>query len=99
MTKFIKWLRSQLRVMGATARKEFLVFTRYPANAVLSLIELIMWLTPLYFMGKAFSLGGQAVGFRLCRNFRLLFLRDGRAFMSRTLQSHSGEWPIPSKKT
>jgi len=64
MSEFSKWLRSQLRVMGAAARKEFLVFIRYPANAILSLIQPIMWLAPLYFMGKAFSVGGQAVGFQ-----------------------------------
>ncbi len=64
MAKFSKWLHSQLRVFRTTARKEFLIFTRYPANAVLSLIELLMWLTPLYFMGKAFSVGGHAVGFQ-----------------------------------
>lgn len=63
MAEFNKWLHSQLRVFGTTARKEFLIFTRYPANAVLSLIEPLMWLTPLYFMGKAFSIGGHAVGF------------------------------------
>ncbi len=63
MAKFNKWLHSQLRVFGTTARKEFLIFTRYPANAVLSLVEPLMWLTPLYFMGKAFSVGGHAVGF------------------------------------
>ena len=63
MAEFNKWLHSQLRVFGTTARKEFLIFTRYPANAVLSLIEPLMWLTPLYFMGKAFSVGGHAVGF------------------------------------
>jgi ABC-2 type transport system permease protein len=64
MSESIKWLRSQLRVIGASARKEFLIFTRYPANAILSLIEPLMWLTPIYFMGKAFSSGGQAVGFQ-----------------------------------
>lgn len=63
MAKLSRWLYSQLRVIGATARKEFIIFTRYPANAVLALIEPLMWLTPLYFMGKAFSAGGHAVGF------------------------------------
>ncbi len=64
MAKFSKWLHSQLRIFGTTARKEFLIFTRYPANAILSLVEPLMWLTPLYFMGKAFSVGGHAVGFQ-----------------------------------
>ncbi|HBK59452.1 MAG TPA: ABC transporter permease [Firmicutes bacterium] len=57
------WLRRQFRVIGAISRKDFLIFLRYPANAVMSVIEPIMWLAPTYFMGQGFSVNGEAVGF------------------------------------
>ena len=47
---FGAWLKRQFRVMGAIARKDFLIFLRYPANALMSVVEPIMWLAPAYFM-------------------------------------------------
>lgn len=61
--RFQTWLRRQFRVIGAISRKDFLIFLRYPANAVMSVIEPIMWLAPAYFMGQGFSVNGEAVGF------------------------------------
>jgi len=63
MDGFGGWLRRQFRVIGAIARKDFLMFLRYPANALMSVVEPIMWLAPAYFMGQGFSVDGQAVGF------------------------------------
>ncbi len=61
--RFRTWLRRQFRVIGAISRKDFLIFLRYPANAVMSVVEPIMWLVPTYFMGLGFSVNGEAVGF------------------------------------
>jgi ABC-2 type transport system permease protein len=45
------------------ARKDWKVFWRYPLNAVSNIFQPIIWITPVYFMGKAFSTNGQALGF------------------------------------
>ena len=45
------------------ARKDWKVFWRYPLNAVSNIFQPIIWITPVYFMGKAFSVNGQALGF------------------------------------
>jgi ABC-2 type transport system permease protein len=56
-------LRTQLRALYVIARKDWKVFWRYPLNAVSSVFQPIIWITPVYFMGKAFSTNGQATGF------------------------------------
>lgn len=56
------WL-SQLRALRAIASKDWRQFWRYPLNAVSSLIHPIIWMTPVYFMGLAFSVDGEAHGF------------------------------------
>ncbi len=56
------WL-SQARVLAAVARKDWLVYWRYPLNAVSSIFQPIIWLAPVYFMGQAFSVNGKALGF------------------------------------
>ncbi|HJS18887.1 MAG TPA: ABC transporter permease [Anaerolineales bacterium] len=55
--------RTQLRALFVIARKDWKVFWRYPLNAVSNVFQPIIWLTPIYFMGKAFSTNGQALGF------------------------------------
>lgn len=50
-------------VLWAVIRKEWRVFLRYPLNAVMRIVEPIMWLVPVYFMGVSFSVDGEAVGF------------------------------------
>ena len=47
--------RSTVRAALAIARKDILVFFRYPANALFRVIEPIAWLTPVYFLGKSFA--------------------------------------------
>ena len=56
-------LRNQLRALYVIARKDWKVFWRYPLNAVSHIFQPIIWITPVYFMGKAFSTNGQALGF------------------------------------
>lgn len=54
---------SHLRALFAIAAKDWKQYWRYPLNAVSSIFQPIVWLTPVYFMGKAFSVNGQAQGF------------------------------------
>ncbi len=54
---------SHVRALWAIARKDWLTYWRYPLNAVSTVLEPIVWLTPVYFMGLAFSVNGKAVGF------------------------------------
>ena len=54
---------TQLRALFVIARKDWKVFWRYPLNAVSNVFQPIIWVTPIYFMGKAFSTNGQATGF------------------------------------
>ena len=56
-------LRTQLRALYVIARKDWKVFWRYPLNAISNIFQPIIWITPVYFMGKAFSTNGQALGF------------------------------------
>ena len=56
-------LKTQLRALFVIARKDWKVFWRYPLNAVSNVFQPIIWITPVYFMGKAFSIDGQALGF------------------------------------
>ena len=54
---------SHLRALYAITKKDWKQYWRYPLNAVSSIFQPIIWLTPVYFMGRAFSLNGQALGF------------------------------------
>ena len=49
-------LKAQLRALYVIALKDWKVFWRYPLNAVSNIFQPIIWITPVYFMGKAFSL-------------------------------------------
>ena len=55
--------QTQIRALYVIARKDWKVFWRYPLNAVSSIFQPLIWVTPVYFMGKAFSTNGQAMGF------------------------------------
>lgn len=55
--------RSHLRAVLAIARKDWLHFVRYPLNAVFRIVQPLMWLTPIYFLGKSFAGGGANAGF------------------------------------
>jgi ABC-2 type transport system permease protein len=56
-------INTQLRALFVIARKDWKVFWRYPLNAVSNILQPIIWVTPVYFMGQAFSTNGQALGF------------------------------------
>jgi ABC-2 type transport system permease protein len=55
--------RSNLRALAAIARKDWKQYWRYPLNAVSSVLQPLVWLAPVYFMGLAFSVNGEARGF------------------------------------
>ncbi len=55
--------RSQLRAIYAVTAKDWRQYWRYPLNAVSHVLQPIVWLTPVYFMGAAFSVNGKALGF------------------------------------
>ncbi len=54
---------SHLRALFAIARKDWKQYWRYPLNALSTVFQPVIWLAPVYFMGKAFSINGQALGF------------------------------------
>jgi ABC-2 type transport system permease protein len=54
---------AHLRALLAIVRKDWKHYWRYPLNAVSTIFQPVIWLAPVYFMGKAFSINGQALGF------------------------------------
>ena len=56
-------LATQFQALSAIVRKDWKQYWRYPLNAVSTVFQPVIWLAPVYFMGKAFSINGQAVGF------------------------------------
>jgi ABC-2 type transport system permease protein len=55
--------QSHLRAVLAIARKNWLHFLRYPLNAVFQIVQPVMWLTPVYFLGRTFATAQGNVGF------------------------------------
>ena len=55
--------RSSARAVLAIARKDCLHFVRYPLNAFFRMFEPLIWLTPVYFLGKSFATPGGNSGF------------------------------------
>jgi ABC-2 type transport system permease protein len=55
--------KTQLYALYVIALKDWKVFWRYPLNAVSNIFQPIIWVTPIYFMGKTFSTNGEALGF------------------------------------
>jgi ABC-2 type transport system permease protein len=53
---------SHLRALGAIALNDWKHFWRYPLNAVARSLEPLIWISPLYFMSRVFSVNGQAPG-------------------------------------
>jgi ABC-2 type transport system permease protein len=58
----VNW-RSNLAAIVAIAKKDWLHFVRYPLDAVFRVIEPIIWLAPIYFLGKSFSTAEGNAGF------------------------------------
>lgn len=55
--------RTNIQALVAIARKDWILYWRYPLNAVSSIFHPLVWLTPVYFMGQTFSINGEAQGF------------------------------------
>ena len=55
--------RSYLWALWAITLKDWRHFWRYPLNALSQAFQPLIWLTPVYFMGRVFSVNGQARGF------------------------------------
>ena len=55
--------RSNVRAMTAIARKDFNQYTRYPMNAVFNVLQPLIWLTPVYFLGQTFASDAGNIGF------------------------------------
>jgi ABC-2 type transport system permease protein len=58
----VTW-RTRFNALAAIAKKDWHTFTRYPLNIVSNILQPLVWLTPIYFMGVAFSVDGDAAGF------------------------------------
>lgn len=56
-------LKSHLLALLAIARKDWVTYWRYPLSAISQVLQPLVWLTPIYFMGQAFSVNGEARGF------------------------------------
>ncbi|MBA3945779.1 MAG: ABC transporter permease [Herpetosiphonaceae bacterium] len=55
--------RSYIRAILAIAKKDWLHFLRYPLEGMFRIIEPVMWLTPIYFLGRSFATSNGATGF------------------------------------
>ncbi len=56
-------LMTYLQVLYHITRKDWKIYWRYPLNAVGSIFQPLIWLAPVFFLGKAFSHNGEAIGF------------------------------------
>lgn len=60
------WTEARLNVLDpiwAVLKKDLRIMVRYPLNTIMSIVEPLMWLTPVYFLGQAFSSNAGPVGF------------------------------------
>lgn len=57
--------RSYLRVLLSIAKNDLLHSTRYPLNAIFQMLQPIVWLTPIYFMGLSFVDSGSNNSFEV----------------------------------
>ena len=55
--------RSYARAIVAIARKDWLIFMRYPLNALFRVLQPIIFLTPVYFLGRSFATPKGNTGF------------------------------------
>jgi ABC-2 type transport system permease protein len=55
--------RTHLAAILAISRKDWRTFWRYPLNAASHMLQPLIFLTPVYFMSRVFSVDGQAQGF------------------------------------
>jgi ABC-2 type transport system permease protein len=55
--------RSHLRILLAVAWRQWLIFLRYPLNAIFKVVQPLIWLTPIYFLGLSFQTDEGNIGF------------------------------------
>ena len=58
----VSGIRHYIMAIWAIFKKDVLVFLSYPLNAIMRLIEPIMWITPVYFMSRSFMVDGANIG-------------------------------------
>lgn len=58
----ITW-QTQLWAVWMIAWKNWLRFIRYPLNAIFRVVQPLVWLTPLYFLGRSFATDAGNIGF------------------------------------
>lgn len=56
-------LKKYFIAVKAIIKKDAKIFFRYPANAVFRIVEPMIWITPVYFLSKAFQVNGENIGF------------------------------------
>ncbi|MCR4403146.1 MAG: ABC transporter permease [Firmicutes bacterium] len=56
-------VRQAIWAIAAIFRRDWLIYWRYPMNAVFWLMQPFIWFTPVYFMGLSFVEDGKAAGF------------------------------------
>ena len=54
---------SHLRALWMIAVNDWVHYWRYPLNVIGSILQPLIWLAPVYYMGQAFSVDGEARGF------------------------------------
>jgi len=58
----VSGLRHFIMAVWAIFKKDVQVFLSYPLNAIMRLVEPVMWLTPVYFMSRSFQVDGVNIG-------------------------------------
>lgn len=56
-------LKNYIAAIVAIFKKDMKIFFGYKVNAIFSILEPIIWITPVYFLAKAFQIGGKNIGF------------------------------------
>lgn len=56
-------LKNYIAAIVAIFKKDMKIFFGYKVNAIFSILEPIIWITPVYFLSKAFQIGGKNIGF------------------------------------
>src|SRR5438093_1349450 len=55
--------RSQVRAVAAIARKDALLRLRYPLDVFFQVLHPLIWIAPVYFLGRSFAGASPSAGF------------------------------------
>lgn len=61
--RYLPTWRSHARAVGAIARKDALLRLRYPLDLFFQVLQPLIWLAPVYFLGRSFAGAGPSAGF------------------------------------